>query len=194
MDETIKDRLRDKAQALFQSRGFKKTTVADIADEAGIAVGSFYKVYPSKEHLFLEIFADVNLRREMEIVASEVEGDDIIDYAKRMIRRLNAIDKHDPILGVWYDRMLWHKITAKCAQANIGQQHTEMAANMFAEIIHRWQQQGKIRTDLDAGFVLALFDVLSVVDLYADDIGQEYFPALIDTMVEFLMQGLMCPH
>ncbi|HNW87411.1 MAG TPA: TetR/AcrR family transcriptional regulator [Candidatus Limiplasma sp.] len=35
--------------------GMRKTTVDELALEAGISKGAFYKFYPSKEHLFLEV-------------------------------------------------------------------------------------------------------------------------------------------
>ena len=37
------------------SVGMRKTTVDELAAEAGISKGAFYKFYPSKEHLFLEV-------------------------------------------------------------------------------------------------------------------------------------------
>ena len=35
--------------------GMRKTTVDELASEAGISKGAFYKFYPSKEHLFLDM-------------------------------------------------------------------------------------------------------------------------------------------
>ncbi len=35
--------------------GMRKTTIDELAAEAGISKGAFYKFYPSKEHLFLDM-------------------------------------------------------------------------------------------------------------------------------------------
>ncbi|OXM85626.1 TetR/AcrR family transcriptional regulator [Paenibacillus rigui] len=44
------------ATKLFKERGFLSTTIQDIAEDCGIAKGSVYKYFPSKEDLFSEVF------------------------------------------------------------------------------------------------------------------------------------------
>jgi AcrR family transcriptional regulator len=46
-------RLVDAAIGLFSSPGFASVTMSDIAERAGIAKGSVYRFFPSKEELFL---------------------------------------------------------------------------------------------------------------------------------------------
>ncbi len=41
---------------LFQRKGFRETTMRDIAGEAGIALGTTYNYFPTKEHLALAFF------------------------------------------------------------------------------------------------------------------------------------------
>ncbi len=45
---------------LFRSKGFKDTNVAEITEMAGIATGTFYNYYPSKDKLFMEIYLEEN--------------------------------------------------------------------------------------------------------------------------------------
>ena len=40
------------ARRVFAARGFRGTTIADIAEEAGIALGTIYLYFPSKEAVF----------------------------------------------------------------------------------------------------------------------------------------------
>jgi len=40
------------ARRVFAARGFRGTTIADIAEEAGIALGTIYLYFPSKEEVF----------------------------------------------------------------------------------------------------------------------------------------------
>ncbi|SFM40854.1 transcriptional regulator, TetR family [Paenibacillus sp. 1_12] len=44
------------ATRLFKERGFLEITIQDIAEDCGIAKGSVYKFFPSKEDLFSEVF------------------------------------------------------------------------------------------------------------------------------------------
>jgi AcrR family transcriptional regulator len=47
--ELIHDSLLMKGRELFINYGLKKTSIADLCREAGIALGSFYIFYSSKE-------------------------------------------------------------------------------------------------------------------------------------------------
>jgi AcrR family transcriptional regulator len=47
--------LRQAAGRHAAVKGLRKTTVEELAAEAGISKGMFYKLYPSKEHLFLDM-------------------------------------------------------------------------------------------------------------------------------------------
>jgi AcrR family transcriptional regulator len=46
------------ARRVLSRHGFHRTKIIDIAGEAGIAVGTFYLYYPTKEALFLEMVED----------------------------------------------------------------------------------------------------------------------------------------
>lgn len=48
--EIRKDQLLDAAEELFARKGPVDTTVADIAEAAGVAKGTFYLYFPSKDH------------------------------------------------------------------------------------------------------------------------------------------------
>src|ERR1700709_786186 len=52
---TRRDELLDIAAKLFAERGFKNTTVRDIADAAGILSGSLYHHFDSKEAMVDEL-------------------------------------------------------------------------------------------------------------------------------------------
>ena len=45
-------RILDSAERLFRRYGVKRTSIEDVAREAGIAKGTFYLYYSSKEELF----------------------------------------------------------------------------------------------------------------------------------------------
>ena len=51
----IKNNLIEKGAEFFGIYGLKKTNVEDITNAVGIAKGSFYSFYNSKEELFLDV-------------------------------------------------------------------------------------------------------------------------------------------
>lgn len=68
--EQIRDDLKASARHYAASCGLRKTTVEELAKEAGISKGAFYKFYPSKELLFLELLED--LHREIYVACGDL--------------------------------------------------------------------------------------------------------------------------
>jgi AcrR family transcriptional regulator len=69
--EEIKDTLLDTAETLFQRYGYKKTTVEDIAHEAGVSRATVYLHLKCKEEIALAWLDRHNrrLRSEMEAIS-----------------------------------------------------------------------------------------------------------------------------
>ena len=56
--EEIKQKLKENALKSFENAGVRKTTVAELAKNVGIAKGTFYNFYASKGALIADILAD----------------------------------------------------------------------------------------------------------------------------------------
>ena len=54
--EATKKKILDVSLQLFQKIGFGRTTMRDIAKKSGIALGTTYNYFPTKEHLALYFF------------------------------------------------------------------------------------------------------------------------------------------
>ncbi len=52
----IQEELLEKGKDLFSRYGLKKTTISDLTTAVGIAKGTFYHFFDSKEILYFEIF------------------------------------------------------------------------------------------------------------------------------------------
>lgn len=60
----IKDQLKEIAFKLFKKQGIKKTTISQLTKEIGIAKGTFYNFYESKEDLVIAIMKDITRRTD----------------------------------------------------------------------------------------------------------------------------------
>ena len=56
-----KEALREKALSLFCSKGFQQTTTNQIAEEAGMSIGSLYEYYANKEEILYDIVDQCDL-------------------------------------------------------------------------------------------------------------------------------------
>ncbi|MEW6545362.1 MAG: TetR/AcrR family transcriptional regulator [Bacillota bacterium] len=63
----------DAAERVFAARGYAATTVKDVAQEAGVATGTVYLYFPSKEELFLALI-DRGTRAVLEGIVQARQG------------------------------------------------------------------------------------------------------------------------
>lgn len=66
--ELIRQKLMREGERLFTTFGIKKVSIDEIVRATGIAKGSFYSFYPSKEHLYMDIAGNQQAKmwREMD--------------------------------------------------------------------------------------------------------------------------------
>ncbi|WP_090736637.1 TetR/AcrR family transcriptional regulator [Paenibacillus sp. Mc5Re-14] len=64
----IKEKIVQSAIRLFMEKGYRATSIQDIADDCSIAKGSLYKFFESKEELFVSI-----LKQRQQYMMDEVE-------------------------------------------------------------------------------------------------------------------------
>ncbi len=175
---------------LFTANGFKDTNVSDITKKAGIAAGTFYLYYPSKDELFMEIYNEENVRLKREIMAAlDLDGDPMTVIAGMMRLNYEGMTAN-PILREWYNRDVFTRIERKFREQN-GLEKVDFMYASFAEVVKKWQADGKIRADIDAGMVMAIFAAIVNVDTHKEEIGLQYFPALMAHLTEFVMSGLL---
>ncbi|WP_395695503.1 TetR/AcrR family transcriptional regulator [Nocardioides sp.] len=97
-----RDELLAIAARLFADKGFKNTTVRDIADAAGILSGSLYHHFDSKESMVDEIlrtFQEELFGQYDEILAS---GDDpLTQLEQAVLVSFDAIDRHHDEVAIF---------------------------------------------------------------------------------------------
>lgn len=71
--EMIRQKLMREGERLFASFGIKKVSIDEIVRATGIAKGSFYSFYSNKEHLYMDIAANLQMKmwRDMDAFLSE---------------------------------------------------------------------------------------------------------------------------
>ena len=82
-----REEILDAARRVFAERGFKGTTIADIAEIAGIALGTVYRYFPSKDDLFgalSERFTDL----VTSAITANVRGDSLESIVRNRVRNV----------------------------------------------------------------------------------------------------------
>ena len=97
------------AKEVFSAKGFKDTNISEITKQAGMAVGTFYNYYPSKEKLFMDIFLEENTRLKHECFqALDLSQDPLVVVEEMQKLNVEGI-KTSPILREWYNKSVLKK-------------------------------------------------------------------------------------
>ncbi len=178
------------AKELFEEKGFKDTGVSEIMKRAGMAAGTFYNYYDSKDALFMEIYNEENAKLKQKILNSLDPDGEPMGVMQEMIMKNQHGMEENPILREWYNRDIFQKLEQSFREAN-GLEHVDFLYDSFIEIVRDWQLKGKMRSDINAEMIMAIFSSLVNVELHKDEIGLQFFPKVLDYLAEFTMAGLM---
>ena len=179
----------DSAKEIFSLKGFKDTNISDITKMAGMAVGTFYNYYPSKEKLFMDIYVDENIKLKKSFIQSMNPEEDPLTIIKKILQMNLVGMKANPILREWYNKDVFDKIERTFREEN-GIQAVDFIYDDFLEDIKQWQIQGKIRSDIDSKMIMMIFVAIINVDTHKEEIGLEYFPQLMEYLTELIFKGL----
>jgi TetR/AcrR family fatty acid metabolism transcriptional regulator len=97
--QETKDRIRKAAVEIISQEGFFNTRMQDIADQAGLAVGTIYNYFSSKDKVLAYIFK-AEMKRRMEIMSDLKEKDlSTKEFLKEFLNRHFSVLIENPHLG-----------------------------------------------------------------------------------------------
>lgn len=67
--KAIRERLRELCEECWITHGYKKTSIKNLCDKAGISIGTFYTLYPTKEDLFSETIKRIQKKLTEKVLA-----------------------------------------------------------------------------------------------------------------------------
>ena len=148
---TRRDELLAIAAGLFAEKGFKNTTVRDIADAAGILSGSLYHHFDSKESMVDEIlrtFQDELFGQYDEILAGDDDARAKLEPAVRV--SFEAIDQHRNEVAIFQNEADYLRRFDRFAYlADRNQQSRDVWMTLLKEGVN----SGALRDDLDVELI-----------------------------------------
>lgn len=95
--DLLRARLRTQCEEHWARSGFRRTRVRDLCAAASVSIGTFYALYPAKEHLFVETIEQIQ-RRLSEAFLAQVRVDPTVDgFATAMKQLFREYDRR-PLL------------------------------------------------------------------------------------------------
>jgi AcrR family transcriptional regulator len=90
------EKIEQETLALFADKGVDRTTIGDIARAAGIAEGTIYRHYPSKEELVWQLFSRNYLRLAGQLDALQAARQDLRSKLAAMVGMFCSLYEQDP--------------------------------------------------------------------------------------------------
>lgn len=185
--ESRRDQILAIAATLFAERGFKNTTVRDIADAAGILSGSLYHHFDSKEAIVDELLDTFQTELWKEYDA--IEASDMTPRAKleAVVRAsFDAIDHHHSEVAIFQNDAA-HLVTFE--RFGYLAERNEKFERLWTGLLEDGVASGELRADLDVELVYRfLRDTVWVAvrwyrpggDLSPSDVADQYLKILLE--------------
>lgn len=171
----IEAQLIDSATKTFASRGLKRTNIAELAREAGIAKGTFYLFFASKEALFVAVALRVEAAMRAALRAEVDAGHGL----ERVLRTLMALFVNNPVLRVLSDREEATALFRSLTKEQTAQLHSDDVA-FFDALLRR--MKSRVKGVQIAAFARAVF----VLGMEQTVLGREDR----DVAIELMIRGL----
>ena len=95
--------LKQAAYDVFSRKGYKATAISEVAKQAGMAVGSFYNYYASKEEIFLDVYIDEN-NRIRQVIMNDIDWQgDVVELIGQLFGQSRSLISTNKILSEWYN-------------------------------------------------------------------------------------------
>ncbi len=186
----IRARLIKGGRKAFGIYGIRKTSLEDLARQAGISKGAFYHFFDSKEDLYFSVIREYEKAQHGKIyeLVSGDRGNEKELLKKVFLEIIRQVDS-DPFVKRLLAKdefdYLWQKFTPE-------QLEEAMTADFdFAEqLIENWRKKGKLLIDVPK-LVTGVFRSIVFLFLHKDEIGKDSFPAVIELMLDSSLDRLI---
>ena len=180
------------ARVVFERDGFLEARIVDICTEAGVATGSFYTYFKTKEDAFAAVMAEVHEETLHPRLEADIDSDDprgVIDAANRAY--LAAYQRNARLMTLIEQVAL---IDERFLQLRLDRAHAFAQRN--ADAIALLQARGLADPNLDAlGTAHAMNAMVSrmasLVFVYGVDMSVE---ALAELLLQLWTNALRIPH
>lgn len=188
-NEARAQRILAAAAALIMHYGYDKTTMSDIAREAGVSKGAIYLHWRSKEALFEALYHHETARYVDDWVALfQTEVDDW-SFVRMFQLNLMVLQQHPFMLALLTRDQ---RVLGSYLRRNPALMQQKDAAN--ATLFHQFQQVGAARDDIEPGVIAYLLNAFSYGILTAHEViapeDTPSFDAISDGMGKILDRGL----
>ena len=187
--ELIRSKLVEKGKELFARYGLRKTGIVDLTKAVGIAQGSFYNFFQSKEELYFEIIEQEEQYMKGRLLTKHKVQEDVTRQSLEafLTDAFGMVDESTFIKklmnGEDYEQLL-----RKLPEERIAK-HIETDSDILTPMITMWQKQGAVidrKPEVIGGLLRAVF----TLTLHKKEIGEDIFQEVLELLIELIAKGM----
>ncbi|MFT7582735.1 MAG: AcrR family transcriptional regulator [Myxococcota bacterium] len=180
--QTVLERLREAGRARFSHFGITKTTVSELTRDAGIAKGTFYKFFASKEALYIDVIHGLEGAFRQQLLD---ETDALKHDPSAMLRRFFALQLEiidaNPLLAPMTDPEQLHALFRKLPPEVLAPEQTR-DAEFLGGLWGGWVADGLV-VSVDFALIAGLCHALLGIRHERPYMGDIY-PRVIDATID----------
>jgi len=186
--EQIRQCLLTKGKELFTQYGLAKTSIDDLVRACGIAKGSFYKFFSSKEELFYVILnnqEEITNRLMGEHLSENLSPGELLSSFLHLAFQMAD---ENPLLQQWFRDGEHERIIRKLPkhlQENFSQAHTQKGI-FFVQTL---MQRGVLK-EQDPEVINGVLHAVMLLRLHKEELGKDIFSKIVDLIIDYIAEGL----
>ncbi|MBG9735619.1 TetR family transcriptional regulator [Paenibacillus alvei] len=186
--EAVRACLMTTGKNLFIQYGLKKTSVDEIVKACGIAKGSFYSFFQSKEELYYAIMQEEEAFKEQKIQEMLASDQSPKELLKGLFELSFEMLETNPFLKRIQQREEYELLIRKLPKETL-ESHIQADNDAGAALIKQWQQKHVI-IDEDPEVIIGLLRSVIMLSMHRDEIGSK-FEQVKDLLLECVTEGLL---
>jgi AcrR family transcriptional regulator len=183
--------IEDAALELFMEQGYHATSMRQIADKAGLALGGIYNHFASKEDIFAAIIIDKHPYKQVLPIVLAAEGDTAEDLIRNAARALvTELGSRPELLKLLFIELV--EFNGKHV-SNIISEIAPKLFPMFEKMIHVRKNLRKIPPPILVRSFLGMFFSFYITELFIKDsvVGKLMPKNSFDLFVDIYLHGVI---
>ncbi len=188
--QAIRLSLIEQGRELFNKFGFKKTSILDITKNVGIAQGTFYKFFHSKEELYFVILEmeEQKLREQFTAVDIFTEKDPKQAMKNILRQMIETIEENALIRELFIGNTMVHIV--KNISSELLDEHYQNDSFAIEPLLEKLKQAGFI-VEKEPEIVASILRSFFLLTLHKKEIGKDVFDETMDVFIDLIIDGLV---